>query len=336
MVQKQLRTFHCFAKLPKELRDCIWELAIQNDKDEPEIHFFSASEDLETYQVDSDLNPDPNDDRWLETTQCLRAPTWKSHTGLEGWASHRNPSGYLLDAGLWFACAESRDCMIRNRKAELYHGVVGIKLPTKKGSWQRHIATQFEHDLFVFQLPISRILSLPLGILEELTSSHHFWSWLPFCGIEYDPQWIMRFDEGDEEGRSKVDMDKWETDPFSRLLWEIAHVSTTMCATRELWLVDHHTLKPAAGMTCAELGKDRITFKARGWRYFEVLLDDIGDRWEVAKGFTKWQTPWNFAWAVAGHPNYIETLDRANVKRDSASKFQKMFWNVAACIKDNS
>lgn len=331
MVQKRLRIFACFGHLPKELRDYIWELAIQNDKDEAAIHFFCAMSNLETFQVDLDVNL--NDARWRKRKEYLKAPTWKSHGGLEDWASHKNPSGYLLDPGLWFACTESRASMARKRQRDPYHCASCVKLPAKKGSWQRHIAIWSDRDLIIFQLPTSRILSLPLGILEGLTKSS-FWQYLPFCGIEYDPQWGMRFGEGDEEGRSTVDLYSRKTDPFSRLLWEIVDFSTTQSAITELWLVDHQTLRPAAGMTCAELGKDRITFKARGWRYFEVRPGDLGTRWKVAEGFTWWQTPWYFTWKVESHADHIEWLDLANVGRDSVSRFQMMSWSVAACIKD--
>lgn len=108
MVQKRLRTFTCFGRLGKELRDYIWELTIQNVKDEAQIHFCSATDDLETFYVDEDVEFDPRFTVWRERYEFLRAPTWEAHGAPEDWASHRNPSGYLLDSGLWFACAESR------------------------------------------------------------------------------------------------------------------------------------------------------------------------------------------------------------------------------------
>lgn len=334
MVQKRLRTFTCFGTLPKELRDYIWELAMQNDTDEAAIHFFSVSEDLETFQVDLDVDYDPNDARWRERRQYLRAPTWRSHGGLEDWSSHRNPSGYLLDPGLWFACAESRDSILRKEKVDLNWCVACVKLPARKGSWQRHIAIRSDRDLIIFQILISKIISLPLGILQELTSSSDLWEWLPFCGIEYDPRWATQLEEEDAEGPSKIDIDDLKTDSFSRFLWEIAHVSTTDKGISQLWLVDHRTLRPVAGMTCSELGKDRITFRARGWRYFEVNPSDIGKRWEMAEGFTESQNPWHFAWTLADHPDYVEMLHWANVSRESFNKFETVRWSVGACIKD--
>lgn len=307
---------------------------MQYDTDEPAIHFFSASEDLEAFQVDIDVDYDPKDARWWKRGEYLKPPTWKSDGGVEDWSTHRNPSGYLLDPGLWFTCAESRDSIVRKRKVDLHWCVACIKLPAKKGSWQRHIAIRSDLDLIIFQIPTSKIISLPLGILQKLTSSSNLWEWLPFCGIEYDPRWAKRLEEEDGNGRSKIDIDNLKTDPFSRLLWEVAHVSTTEIGTSELWLVDHHTLKPVAGMTCSQLGEDRITFKARGWRYFEVSSYDVGERWKMAEGFTRSQNPWRFTRALENHPDYIRRLDWANLGRWSGERFQKVSWRVAACIED--
>lgn len=155
----------------------------------------------------------------------------------------------------------SQNVSKRNRKerrnTDPFHNVVAIKFPARKGPWRRYITTRHDRDLTIFQIPTSGILSLSHGILEDLTSSKCFWRNLPLCGIEYDPQGAMRFDE---DGRSTVYMDDWRTEPFSRLLWEITNVTTTKSAVAELWLVDHHILQTSRrhNMCRAREGSDYI------------------------------------------------------------------------------
>lgn len=139
-MQKRLRTFTCFGKLPKELRDYIWKLAIQNDKDEALVHFFSASDEPEPFLIDADANLDPRDTWWRNWSENLRAPTWKPNGAAGDWASHRNPSGYLLDPGLWLACIESRECMARQTKEDFFSILSLSRCPPKRalpgsGTW---------------------------------------------------------------------------------------------------------------------------------------------------------------------------------------------------------
>lgn len=315
MTKTRLRIFTCFGDLPKELRDCIWELAIQNDKDEPEIHFFSVSDEPQRYVNDREGTRTITE--WMDAYSYAKAPMWKSGRGYhKAWDSRKNPSGYLLDSGLWLACVESRDAVARRRTHvdDPYEDVLSIKMPAgKNSSWQRSIAIRPRRDLVVFQ--IQNVISRRLGILDHLVERTMFWNCLyPVnLGIEYDPQWGRDLHEANPDGDSTTDMD-YDGLPVSHLLQELADFATTSYAHNDMWLVDHDTLRPAPGVEYAELLKDaelseyHDVFKARGRKYIEVELGDMGKKWIVAKGFEEWQTPWAFAQQVHCHPQYDERV----------------------------
>ncbi|KAH7152764.1 hypothetical protein EDB81DRAFT_945720 [Dactylonectria macrodidyma] len=106
--------FHRFLELPWELREDIWRLAIRPAY--PGVHVFTI------YNSRFDKDASLNEIQDIVTTHegypktRLAAPRWGSraigdtfnsreHTA--SWTCN-NPSTYLIDAGLWTACKESR------------------------------------------------------------------------------------------------------------------------------------------------------------------------------------------------------------------------------------
>ena len=267
MTKKRLRTFTRFRDLPKELRDCIWEFAVQNDKNEPDIHFFSVSNTLKPYEAEG--SRERGCTHWCKNRSAATAPVWKCRRGSQrAWDSAKNPSGYLLDSGLWLACVESQDVVARRRPfcCDPYCDVSILRMPAEKGSsWQRCLVTRPMKDLCVFQIH-PNILSLRPGFLSGLGKDHMLEPNGGGFGIEYDPQWAQAMYEVDGDGRPQLDTYD-DTQPAARLLKEPGGFTMARNGPVDLWLVDHHTLRPAPGVEYGELVADREVFKARGRNY---------------------------------------------------------------------
>lgn len=114
-------TFIRFSRLPKELRDHIWDLAIQNHRFQREAHFFSVDKTL-CWRW-SNYDPEHFLPYWWGLRTPIGAPVWdnKDNTASRNgqhpaWDDPQNPSGYLMDSGLWDACPESREAMLRRSR----------------------------------------------------------------------------------------------------------------------------------------------------------------------------------------------------------------------------
>lgn len=111
-------TFSCFPRLPLELREEIWGLAVQNRTRAPEAHSFRVGKEHQEYD-DALLLYHDHCAKWeqwgddLDTK--LGAPAWSTvdREGDYPWDTADNPSAYLMSAGLWFACTESRRAIYR-------------------------------------------------------------------------------------------------------------------------------------------------------------------------------------------------------------------------------
>ncbi|KAK9773212.1 putative 2EXR domain-containing protein [Seiridium cardinale] len=103
-----MATFHHFRRLPKELRDQIWDAAVRDER--PGAHVFSLEYDV-AFSIDETL---------LDTKQAyfLQAPfvdyLGQHHLQYDqrSWII-LNPSMYLVDRGLLTACKESRARILR-------------------------------------------------------------------------------------------------------------------------------------------------------------------------------------------------------------------------------
>ncbi|KAI1408228.1 hypothetical protein F5Y13DRAFT_172891 [Hypoxylon sp. FL1857] len=210
-------TFHPFPRLPKELRDQIWDMAIRPDR--PGAHFFSTvyGSNRKEETVDNHFmvikTPLPYK---VNSNFRIAAPGFPplSRTTLS-WVAN-NPSMYLFDSGLWSACKESRSRMMWRVKPELWtRGALGEQF---KG-WPLHMfpdelirdmpATGYFHagegvryftvfphqDLICIQPPEPKPFSL--GRCFDVTSSAPFMSnYWGFTGrkniaIEFSPEWVQ-------------------------------------------------------------------------------------------------------------------------------------------------
>ncbi|KAK3397872.1 hypothetical protein B0T20DRAFT_470158 [Sordaria brevicollis] len=121
-----LTTFHPFLKLPWELRNAIWELALR-PLDRPGAHIFCIEErKLENSgPKERDVVCGPIPAHWHNeavlgdaSSLHITIPTQIRGTGLFEPAG--NPSTYMIDGGLWTACTESRAVMEKAFKHQMW------------------------------------------------------------------------------------------------------------------------------------------------------------------------------------------------------------------------
>lgn len=101
-------TFHYFPRLPTEIRQEIWSLAVRDVKARG-AHYL----ELRPYPKHKSIE----DCSFLNFTapHCGRRCQTKIYplVTLSGYWEHANPSTYLRDGGMWAACKESRQMMQR-------------------------------------------------------------------------------------------------------------------------------------------------------------------------------------------------------------------------------
>ena len=111
--------FPLFNHLPYELRAEIWRYAMR-DEHVPGVHYFLVQD-----KDDDTENVIFNEYGLIQQGPFLAAPSWGPKCFLTGscgspstdpW-QHQNDSTYLVDSGLWTACKESRDLMLKQVKS---------------------------------------------------------------------------------------------------------------------------------------------------------------------------------------------------------------------------
>lgn len=116
--EPQTEQFHHFRRLPPELREAIWLMAIRLDKT-PRIHYFSLLNDSEdetqsllrqmaTYQPPRLIHPN------LPLGRLRRSPRLRPPIPPEPRWAKANHFSDIWDAGLYTACNESRKVVLRH------------------------------------------------------------------------------------------------------------------------------------------------------------------------------------------------------------------------------
>ena len=282
------QTFTCFGQLPKEIRERIWDLAIQNRNAEPEAHFFSIS--YEKQKLLWDTKQDRTSLVWSESTTLVTAPTWKTCLGVHrSWDSLENPSAYLLDSGLWNACIESRDVVaarwdrIHRCDSECrytcarYDRYQVTTLIIGEGASRRWLTVRPQLDLIVYQLPYLDTTEDPV-----FTPASGLFHWGSIrtenLAIEYNPRWMWEiecFERGCDADLGQRLRERMNC--VGGLLREALKISVEMYGGF-LWLVDHTSLQPADRIKYSELAANHKVFFSRGRRYIQVFPSDVGKR----------------------------------------------------------
>lgn len=161
------KTFHYFPTLPTQVREAIWDFAVRPRR--PGVHLFAVYDSVDDTKKASLLSPYrvrvPK--RWschLAAPQV--SPLYGDNQEQEFSWVRGNRSTYLIDFGLWAACAESRAAMERRFKVdeqkmmpeENDEGSVRKRVPRAPdtscffldGQWYRCL-TYTKKDLFFLQ-----------------------------------------------------------------------------------------------------------------------------------------------------------------------------------------
>lgn len=230
--------FHLFPRLPGELRNLIWDNAVRNTN-LPGVHFFSEGKPLlphqhflgyhlnrEAYCANLGMSQTP-------LSVSNRPPSW-----IEG-----NKSSYLIDAGMWTACKESRAVM--KRRYEKASSKVGF---VDRGSEIQCLAILPRIDLAFFT---------SLSFLSFLASAR-----IPSSGIhcstnfatKYDPAW-GRFADPTIAGSRKGSIHH-----HGRQIWRLSCFLAHRPEASNFWIVDIRI----ARATCDN--SDDVLFYGDGFR----------------------------------------------------------------------
>jgi hypothetical protein len=218
--------FEFFNDLPKELRDQIWDMSIRND--DPAVHFFTM------YDVWNDPGSVVDPAKKVHATRGQETHILSFRTGLaaprgpgEGKLSWTdgNISTYLTDSGLWTACQESRERMLRHFRPYKTSPLVSRRMPvhlttvmdicdkptasvnmefTRDNGERQYLTIRPSTDLICLQLSENSNVSYRMGGFdwEAISDSPSFrwyshecpWhsSYIMNVAVEYDPAWEYR------------------------------------------------------------------------------------------------------------------------------------------------
>lgn len=282
--------FHLFTDLPKELRDEIWDMAIRDDK--AAVHFFTIYDDY--WDSDSVVNPamkvhaarDP-DITW--TNIGFAAPRPRGSDQLS-W-TEGNVSTYMADSGLWTACHESRERMLRHFRPSETSPQLSKRMkvdwetadricnrPTasvnmefiRDNGERQYLTIRPSTDLICLQLPKnSNIEWSSRGHWEDIERFPLFrWhiheprgrKWSSSCiahvAVEYDPAWE------NYDPRTSYGPFTGVTDGFSKV--------DEIHGLRTFWFIDYRLTRKYQ----SDHGEERQTFCAGNLTFIEVDASD--------------------------------------------------------------
>ncbi len=288
------RTFHQFPRLPKELRDAIWALAIRPDR--PSAHFFTVfncAEDVEwsalsQYSIRHWLwgkcglaapacrpldHHSPGGDEQQQHQQQQQEPQFSWTQG--------NRSGYLVDSGLWTACTESRAAIERRFNVaewdikretlpfpETHDGFPDSPATasfTSNGEWQCCL-THPKTDLFFLEPFNAETADWKyLDSSVRMFNRHDLFS-VGHVAIDYDPGWL-----GGADYLPHFDMFA----SGGTLGFSICTAIDLRWA-ENLWLVDYRIRRKRAACPTPS---SRHQFQGNGCRFTEVQEGDA--EWEL-------------------------------------------------------
>lgn len=283
--------FHLFGDLPKELRDCIWDMAIRDD--DPSVHFFTI------YDTERDPPSVVNPSKKVHAARDAHVP--KFYLGLAAprcrendqlsWTDG-NVSTYLTDSGLWTACHESRERMLRHFRPSETSPQVSKHMPVdwetvrdisreptasvnmefmRDNGERQYLTIRPSADLICLQLPENSNISWDCRTWDcrsnwksfrnfPLFRWHsHAWHWnssdIANVAVEYDPAWENFDPQKDYMPFRGV------TDGFSKV-GEIHGLET-------FWFIDYRLTRKYKPDN-----RERKTFRAGKLTFIEVASTD--------------------------------------------------------------
>ncbi|KAI1390029.1 uncharacterized protein F4822DRAFT_428375 [Hypoxylon trugodes] len=284
--------FHLFPKLPIELRDMIWEFAMRPNK--PGVHFFQRR------------NPSGWFTYQLTLPGLVDQPRTGDHT-FRGprYVPQHNPSTYLIDEHLWFACRESRQTMERVFKTKYWEAIRNdhVKAGNQHLSrdWlENEIAMPATtvvpcdyrdplppcycmvlpyQDLFCFNaLDQQNVMTVPeLNSSVQIGSTHYGYRGIRNIGIPF-------YDPGPNGGRT------------TRLDFDVVIQYMDRCGIpglETLWLINYTARREHHVPTKEQAARNPKIFYGTNCKFVELIPDPNGDfPWMVPLILRVWLSDW--------------------------------------------
>ncbi|KAK3934233.1 hypothetical protein QBC46DRAFT_400381 [Diplogelasinospora grovesii] len=268
------KTFHPFPRLPRELRDEVWEFAVLSLPRRGRAHFFTLfCEEDRAALVSAEpvvmCPPNPNIHSWyhLAAPQC-------SGPGRLSWIDS-NPSAYLCEIGLWGACRESREIMQKRfmpinwfdwghpeRSPEIDQ-FPALGAFSWNGQCQKFTVYP-QSDLLCLQ-PFN-FDNIDWEYLDLSISSHKMG--MGHMALVYDPEWELLLDDS-IRSQSYPHVD--EKGPLRC----ISRAASNLCNAGALWFIDYRIHRRPGTIPEA----NRNEFYGNSCKYVEVLPSDTS--WEM-------------------------------------------------------
>lgn len=254
-----------FAKLPKELRDFIWELAALDSAPVPRAHVVSV---VGTRQ---DLGVRPAD--------AMEGPSIQSEdsgSNDKGKAQDELPVAFLADGNsLWNTCYESREALTRVwKRIPRIPKVCDPEWPHEDepervviGHPARWFNVHPVNDLLIIDKPDVNSSFTIMGSVFD----HPLWKHdhpLNFA-VAYDEAWYSELESWESLYCSYFHDKLTSLHWLAREIWALQRVWYPRDLYLFLWIIDY-SLEPVAGMDFSKLLKTRPFFRANGRTYIEA------------------------------------------------------------------
>ncbi|KAF4969012.1 hypothetical protein FSARC_3666 [Fusarium sarcochroum] len=288
-------TFHRFSDLPRELRDEIWSFVIRPPV--PGVNIFRF---YRLWENNPALVPEVAFLANCSHQHRLSAASWEQYfDNADANCGDKDVSTYLIDAGLWTACKESRLVMekqFRHCNSRCWHNDFQAAVPKTlaekmcQGGFSRPERRHFSGDtpccftlfpcgdLFVLQGDIMDV-TINLGCIHSIWPETSFLGAYRDIAIEYDPAWGVQMEKSIRNFE-----DDWP--PIVANLLDICE----RCTYLRIWVIDHNLKRKrdATGIPVrAKYPKHYpyrpTTFYASDRKFVEVDLE------QGAKNLDYWQ-----------------------------------------------
>lgn len=270
-----LTTFSPFSRLPKELREYIWDLAIRPMQ--PAAHFFTSLNFREGSWLARAMKKYTLITTGRPRKPGICAPCFDIEDPITFSWTESNPSAYLIDTALWTTCQESRQAMERrfgelkpHRRAHAPRHASGDEPCTDFALSSRflvddrvqYLTTRSQSDLYciqpfhfaemvMFELDLDIALS---RYFPRQTITHIAFEHASSCGFRQDNHFSRRVATKDFLPGVVLQLD-----------W-----------VENIWLIDYRLTRCKDEPSARE---GRCQFFSNGYRYVEVLQND--EEWEI-------------------------------------------------------
>ncbi|KAI1142543.1 hypothetical protein F5Y05DRAFT_422624 [Hypoxylon sp. FL0543] len=290
------QTFHPFPRLPQELRDMVWKLALRSDR--PGAHFFRIYSRSDEKRLPNDYAIVPPTRPW--DSHRLTAPKWVPRSIDANWNGKfgkgvinswvcDNPSAYLIDGALWTTCKESRFVMERQFNIEKWKAVQEDritqddseewlhgeeKMPStgyllNDDSTYRYFVVFPNQDLFCIQPYSFETIDYDrISYHSGIGSRYYGFKDLQNVALEFDPAWETLEWSAGHEGMDVVTYFRQNI-----LLWP---------DFEKLWFIDYNIKRKRPISTKGQATQpDSMVFYGSDCRFVEVARDLSNDYpWE--------------------------------------------------------